>query len=158
MIAPWTTERFAKKTAVVGDCVEWTGCIGSRGYGVIKINKRQVYAHRVSWELHCGRIPRGRGYHGTCVLHRCDNPRCVKPDHLFLGTMADNIADRDAKRRAPDFKGHRNGNASLTDDIVRGIRRALSAGEMGSVIADRLGVSRTCVSKIKLGLRWAHVT
>lgn len=75
-------------------CWEWTGSKLPTGYGHLKFDNIQTYAHRVSWSLCVGEIP-----DGLCVLHHCDNPCCVKPDHLFLGTMLDNMHDRDAKGR-----------------------------------------------------------
>lgn len=75
-------------------CWEWTSVIGKDGYGVMKISKKNEGAHRVSWRLNKGEIPPG-----LCVLHRCDNPICVRPSHLFLGTKSDNTRDAIFKGR-----------------------------------------------------------
>ncbi len=104
-------ERFDEKVIAIGTrcCWLWTGAMGGHGYGSIRVSRGPtgtVLAHRVSYELHRGLIPKGEGPHGTCVLHRCDNPLCVNPDHLFLGTHADNMRDRDQKGRA---RGGHNG-------------------------------------------------
>ena len=115
-------ERFDSKYEIVepGGCWVWTAGVKSKNYGVIRDeNGVMQLAHRMSWELHNGKIPYRDGYHGMCVLHRCDNPLCVNPDHLFLGSIADNAADMVSKNRSPNNKGMLNPNVKLTDgDIV----------------------------------------
>jgi len=89
--------RFLSKVSlqITSGCWVWTGFRNAQGYGHFALDGYKVgRAHRASWVLHRGSIPTG-----LCVLHRCDNPSCVNPDHLFLGTDADNAHDRDAKGR-----------------------------------------------------------
>ena len=89
--------RFARMYSVneATGCWEWTGKIKEGRYGVIKVNRtNDAYAHRASWMIHFGEIP-----DGMCVCHKCDNTRCVNPDHLFLGSLADNVRDMVAKGR-----------------------------------------------------------
>jgi hypothetical protein len=88
-------ERFWSHVAKGDNCWQWSAaCSGSMGYGVIRIAGRNQFTHTVSWRLHFGEIPAD-----LRVLHRCDNPPCVRPDHLFLGTQGDNLKDMYAKRR-----------------------------------------------------------
>ena len=97
-----TAERFwAKVDRSDGPdaCWPWTGHRARRGYGQFKMFGRSVPAHRVAWELTNGPIPPGDHFGTMCACHRCDNPPCCNPTHLFLGSMADNVADRDAKGR-----------------------------------------------------------
>jgi HNH endonuclease len=82
-------------------CWEWTGTVHPAGYGQVTYEYQHHLAHRLSWEVHVGPIPPGEGPHGTCVLHRCDNRLCVNPKHLFLGSNADNMADKCAKGKMP---------------------------------------------------------
>lgn len=87
--------RFWKKVQVnPGSCWEWTGCLNSCGYGRTFLGGKHVYAHRLMFEAHNG--PLGEGLQ---ALHRCDNPKCVNPDHLFAGTRSDNMRDMVAKGR-----------------------------------------------------------
>ena len=88
--------RFAAKVKVndATGCHEWQGCFQSCGYGQIRLEGKVHYAHHLAWRLRCDDIPRGMR-----VLHKCDNPKCVNVEHLFLGTQADNMADMKAKKR-----------------------------------------------------------
>jgi hypothetical protein len=91
-------ERFWSKVEKTETCWIWTGSC-PEDYGRFFFEGRIQKAHHVAWKLTVGPIPKGDGYHGICVLHRCDNRKCVRPDHLFLGTHQDNMADREAKQR-----------------------------------------------------------
>jgi HNH endonuclease len=77
-------------------CWEWIGTKNEYGYGIKTVNNKAVRAHRLSWEIHNGAIPKN-----LCVCHKCDNPGCVRPDHLFLGTKKDNNRDKGNKGRHP---------------------------------------------------------
>lgn len=96
-------ERFHGKYQVDPGtgCWNWTGAKDEKGYGAINLggDGPAIKAHRVSYEIHVGPIPQGVGFHGTCVLHRCDNASCVNPLHLFLGTVIDNNRDMHQKGR-----------------------------------------------------------
>jgi hypothetical protein len=126
-------------------CWPWTGNRLPTGYGRVTRRNRSIYAHRVSWVLHHGPIPAG-----LWVLHRCDNPPCVRPDHLFLGTNDDNVADRDAKGRGL-------GHARLTPEDVLEIRRAVTQGLTRTELARKYGVARTTVSDAAAGTTWTRV-
>jgi len=89
-------ERLCKRAeAMPNGCIEWRGVASNKGYGVLKIGTTgRTQAHRAAWELNFGPVPAG-----LCVLHRCDNPLCFNPKHLFLGTKGDNNRDCRAKGR-----------------------------------------------------------
>jgi hypothetical protein len=133
-------------------CWDWTGAIGSDGYGKFRLHGRQRQASAVAWELEHG-APSSE----QRVLHRCDRPVCVRPDHLFLGTALDNAADRDAKGRQGDFKGASNGNAKLTPETVLAIRTALAQGEPRTVVAARFDLTPSYVYQIGKRTAWAHL-
>ena len=108
-------KRFFEKVALpedLNDCWEWIGAKGDGGYGSFTFEGR-CGAHRVAWEMRNGPIPKGDGYHGTCVLHDCDNPGCVNPNHLFLGTQTDNMRDAGTKGRRSSNDGEYNPNVTL---------------------------------------------
>lgn len=110
------------------------------------------YAHRIAWAAVRGPIPEG-----VKVLHRCDQPDCYAVEHLFLGTIADNNADRDAKGRGvtPSTQGVRHGMHRLTEAQVIEIHRS---AEPGKLLAKRYGVVPSCISKIRNGKAWRHLT
>jgi hypothetical protein len=94
--------RFLKNIEKTLGCWNWTGAVNAYGYGVITVGGRigkQWKAHRYSWVYHNGTIPESDGPHGTVVMHKCDNRLCVNPDHLELGSQADNVRDMDNKGR-----------------------------------------------------------
>ncbi len=163
-------------------CWVWTaGCIGD-GYGRFRIRRKGTLAHRVAWLIHYGCIP-----DGLCVLHRCDNPPCVRDDHLFLGTKADNAHDRDIKGRHnggrgdrhglhlhPESRatgerngshvhpecvcrGERNGRAKLNEEKVKRVFQLHCEGWTQKGIANELGVGRSIIGYILSRKKWAHV-
>jgi hypothetical protein len=111
---------------------------------------QMVGVHRVAWELAHGPIPEG-----LCVCHRCDNPPCVNPAHLFLGTVVDNNVDRDRKGRQVALKGELHGNAKLTADQVAAIRVLCDRGMPQLLVARAVGVSQANVSLICRREAWA---
>jgi hypothetical protein len=140
-------------TAEPGKCWEWRRAHNGDGYGTLTVNGRQVYAHRLSFELSGGIIP-----YGMDVLHECDNPRCINPEHLSAGTRAKNMADCHARGRSkipsPRMKGKSNGASKLTEAHVRTIREGLAAGVTQARLAQRFGVSQPLISKINRGEIW----
>jgi hypothetical protein len=156
-------ERFDEKVAIgdVGECWNWTGSLDKDGYGMFRsaIGNR---AHRFAYQRAFGEIPKGEGFHGTCICHRCDNPACVNPDHLFAGTMADNMADMKRKGRARHpvgGKGSVKGSSAhpikLTAEKAAAIANSsLSHRQLGAIY----GVDRTMIYQIKNGKAWSAVT
>lgn len=128
-------------------CWEWTACRLSSGYGQAAYLGRPQSAHRVSWQIAHGPIPAGQ-----CVLHRCDNKPCVRPDHLFLGTITDNNRDAAEKNRCARLL------AKLTVDQVHEIRLELAGERRGyRRIASKYGVLPTLIGKIARGETWGRV-
>ncbi len=109
---PRETSFWESLEIIDGGCWEWTKCRNNRGYGRVQWEGRARMAHRVAWELICGEIPEG-----VFVCHSCDNRICCKPDHLFLGTHEDNMADMMAKGRKPRKPYCANGHALVGDNV-----------------------------------------
>jgi len=148
--------RFVSK-GDPNECWVWTGFRYKKGlaYGQFEEGtsppmRRTVRAHRYSWVLHNGEIPSGMQ-----VLHRCDNPGCVNPNHLFLGTQKQNIEDMVRKGRAS--MGEKAGGAKLTSDQVIEIRSLHKSGVKQNVIARQFGMGKMEISRIVRRLRWAHI-
>ena len=135
-------------------CWVWIGAIASHGYGTITTKRRHSYAHRVSWELSSGKIP-----DGLCVLHKCDNPPCIRPDHLFLGTGKDNTADMINKGRAVfNPPGERSSNHKLTKADVIAMRERYARGDIAIADLARLsGVERSTASSAINRKSWKSV-
>jgi len=128
-------------------CWLWVGALSSKGYGLMREGRKVRTVHRMVYESTVGPIEAG-----MCVCHRCDTPACVNPDHLFLGTNADNQADKVAKGR--QARGEGNGRAKITADDVRAIR---ASSETRAQIARRYGLGWSTVNDIRKGRRWAAV-
>ena len=153
-------ERFWPKVAKGDGCWEWTGH-RLEGYGRITEggdNGKELGAHRVSWEIHFGPIP-----DGLSVLHHCDNPPCVRPNHLFLGTTRDNAKDMGAKGRAgiqrhPHlYRGTAKGSSKLTEEAVREIRKLGLTDMTQRAIARRFHVTPSVICEVLKRRAWAHV-
>lgn len=155
-------KRFDKKES---GCWEWSARKDQCGYGNISHDYKELKAHRVSWTIFKGDIPAN-----MCVCHHCDNPACVNPDHLFLGSHKDNMDDRDRKKRCCrgekrselnrqfGIKGERVYNSKLNADKVKEIVMLRRQGLKFREIADKFGVKHPTVQGILNGRYWRHVT
>ena len=160
-----TEQRFWSHVRKTDTCWLWTGSKRNKGYGAFVWSYRDMViqgrAHRFSWELVNGKIPKG-----LCCLHKCDNPSCVRPDHLWIGTKKDNNADMVAKNRhvpggthCGSFGKWKRGachhNAKLTHEIVYEIRKDHSTG-MGYIrLGKKYGISMTCARKVVKNITWS---
>ncbi len=163
-------ERFWKRVNRTDGCWVWTASTVTGGYGKFWDGKRHVRAHRYAWEMVNGPVP-----NGLEVLHTCDNPPCVNPAHLFLGTQADNMRDMVRKGRMwtqqhpdraalnldrirpLDQRGELNGRARFTADDIRKIRQMAADGVTQREIARIVGMSRSHVAAIVLRKKWRHL-
>lgn len=141
----------------------WWQAAKVAGYGVLNVGRirdgtrRMVKAHRVSWQMSIGPIPKG-----MLVLHRCDNPSCVNPSHLFIGTNRDNVADMRSKGRGRyigngGLRGSAHGKSKLTEVGAAEIRQRVDSGESQASVARDFGLSRATINHIIKGRTWRHV-
>ncbi len=148
----YVLKRFWRNVNKTNGCWLWKNPSGN-GYGYLSINDTGVLAHRMSWIIHYGSLK------NMWVLHKCDNPACVRPDHLFLGTQTDNMRDCGAKGRHPGSNGKNRGDKhplhKLNEEKVREIR---FGDDRVTDLAQRFGVSKSLVSSIRKGKAWPHVT
>ncbi len=148
-------ERFAEKidtTSSVRGCWLWTAKTNPNGYGRIYDGRKPALAHRVAWTLFVGPIP-----HGLFVLHRCDNPPCCNPAHLFLGTHADNMRDKVQKGRQGSPRGEEASSAKLTAESVLLIRAAVASGRTQTEVGRKFGIHNSQVSRIVNRKVWTHL-
>jgi hypothetical protein len=140
---------YENNSLVRNNCWEWNGCKHTKGYGLFWGYKKQTRAHRISWLLTNG--DPGKFW----VLHHCDNPSCVNPSHLFLGTHDDNMQDRNKKER--QTKGEKNGRSKIDEQKVLDIRKRYSNGERQNSIAMDYSISQNQISDIVNRKRWKHI-
>lgn len=150
-----TLERFEAKfePCPVTGCWLWNACNNTKGYGFFRHVGKNLYAHRFAYELYIGPVP-----DGMHVLHTCDAPWCVNPDHLFLGTRSDNMQDMIRKGRDNRAYGERNPTTTLTTKQVLGVYYRAHAGERYQDIAVEYRITKSTVSNIKTGRTWKHLT
>jgi len=139
--------RFVRKTDT---CWHWTGCFTNAGYGWICINRQQILAHRLSYELFRGKIK-----NGLYVCHSCDIRKCVNPQHLFLGTHAENLKDAAQKGR---MKRELSGSTKLNRKQVKKIREKFKLGNVSQrKLAKEFGIAQSHISRIINFKQWFHI-
>jgi hypothetical protein len=143
-------KSFEKKVIKHEGCWDWKGQIYPTGYVPIRFNKGKMFAHRASWWIYKGEIPKGIN-----VLHKCDNRKCTNPEHLFLGTAKDNAIDRQEKNRGQ--KGITHNKCKLTEENVREIKHLLHVGLSCAKIAKKFSVTDGTIWFIKEGWTWKHI-
>jgi hypothetical protein len=136
------------------DCWPWTGFLNAWGYGHCSLNGKTVNASRAAYIVTHGPLA-----DGLVVCHRCDNPICCNPNHLFAATQAENLADCRRKGRTVYRRGanHPRAAARLTEDMVREARRLFAKGVSKSEIARRWGFDNSTISSAVRGATWSHV-
>lgn len=147
-------QRLLKNSTLDTDtqCWEWNKSKGKWGYGHINVKGKIELAHRVSYRTLVGEIISNNG-----VLHKCDNPACVNPDHLFTGTNKDNVLDKVRKNRQSRIgqgKGENHSLAKLTEQDVLNIR---ASGDKQESLAKKYNVTQSCISHIKNKKSWSHI-
>lgn len=144
-------DRFNSSYEIDADsgCWNWVRSLRGRGYGAIRVNGKTQIASRVSYQLHIGTIPIG-----YVVCHRCNNTKCVNPDHLYAGTYSENTRQAVSEGRQFRASGETNGSAKLTSEIVYKIRQDMRSQR---TIAAVYGISQLHVSRIKRRLVWSHL-
>lgn len=150
---------FVKHVIRQEGCWDWKGSKDKGGYGVMSV-RRQLgsdRAHRASWIIHKGKIPKG-----MCVCHFCDNPICTNPDHLWLGNHKENNDDkirkcREAKLKPPHKIGSENGTSKLNEEQVKEIKKLIENGSTSRYIGFMYGVSKTTILRIRNNKNWKHV-
>ena len=138
-------KRFESKFVKADGCWEWNAGCWKNGYGAFGLDGKTQRAHRVSYQLYLGEIPEG-----LQVLHKCDNRACVNPEHLFLGTHADNMKDCAKKGRYGSPSGEKHYKSKLTDEQVADIRARQKAGVKGTDLAREFGLTPSGISRIVL--------
>ena len=139
-------DRFWNKVNKTDSCWEWMSSINNKGYGTFWYQGRPVYAHRLAYELTVDKIP-----NNLCACHHCDNPKCVNPDHLFLGTHKDNIQDASNKGRL------RNRYSKLSEFDILEIRNLLASGVSQRMVAKQYSVGVMTINHIVHKRTWAWV-
>jgi hypothetical protein len=149
-------ELFNKRVIKQDGCWDFKGSVNSTGYFEIKIggrfNPKSIRAHRISWMIHKGPIPKGMQ-----VLHKCDNRRCTRIEHLFLGSNYDNVQDREKKGRGNQVFGENHHKSILTENDVVEIKKLLKFKVPATEIAIQFGVGNSTIYNIKAGNTWKHV-
>jgi HNH endonuclease len=142
---------FWKKVVKSDDCWEWTGYLDIGGYGRLNRGRKVISAHRYSWILENGPIP-----DDLCVLHKCDNRKCVNPSHLFLGTRVDNIMDMVAKgRHVPSsVNGFYHANCKVSREDVSTIFKMRECGTTYKEIGEALSISAATAHRIATQPQW----
>lgn len=128
-------------------CWLWQLALKSDGYGIATLNQKYIRAHRLSWQLFYGEIPKGK-----CILHRCDVRHCVNPDHLFIGTAQENSRDMIEKGRSARGESHSQAKLSTREVID-----ILESTDSHRVLAKRYNVSYGNIGNIKSGRTWGHI-
>jgi hypothetical protein len=151
---PRRIRRFWQCVQKTDTCWLWTAAHTDAGYGRVSVHGYAMTAHRFSYILHFGAIP-----DGLFVCHHCDVRACCNPDHLFLGTQADNLADMRRKGRQGDTRrpGVLNGRALLTEEQVTEIRHRRAAGESYYRLSRDYGVGDSTIEAITKRVNWRHV-
>jgi len=144
---PVALGRLSAMSEDVGGCRVYVGSKSNKGYGRIWWNGQLHQAHRISYEVNIGPIPAGKH-----VLHRCDNPPCVNPEHLFVGTNMDNVQDKIVKGR--QHRGETTGTSKLKEEQVRAIKADTRSN---TAVARAYGVVKSLISEIRSGKKWAHI-
>lgn len=145
----WEAMFADRVLAIANGCLEFTGHRNRDGYGAVMCNQKRWSAHRLSYFLAKGEIPES-----SVVMHSCDNPGCINPAHLGVGSIRDNVIDMEQKGRARKSAGAAHGQSKLSEADVRLIR---GSHESGASLARQLGVSKVLVCQIRRGIGWVHV-
>lgn len=144
-------ERFWRYVKIQDGCWRWLSYTDPNGYGRLHVDGKPMLASRISYKLHFGEIPSG-----MAVCHKCDNPSCTNPDHLFLGTQAENVADmqRKGRSRKRGKSGTEHHASKVTEKDIPEIR---ASEKPVALIAQEYGVSRATIHAIRVGKTWRHV-